>query len=84
MLQRKYDLTHDEYLELSDSQNGCCAICNIDPGIDKNLHVDHDHETGKVRGLLCTQCNSGLGMFKDRIRLLASAIVYLEDHGKSY
>ena len=54
--------------------NGC-AICG---NSDKRLHVDHDHATGKVRGLLCMECNVSLGKFKDSPELLRKAIVYLE------
>lgn len=62
-------------------QKGRCKIC-----AEKmvKVNIDHDHETGRVRGLLCMPCNMGLGLFKDNIRRLAAAIVYLEDNGKSY
>lgn len=82
---RLYGITYREYLNMIAAQKGLCAICRkhrLDQV--KDLAVDHDHTTGKVRGLLCTNCNTGLGMFKDSIRLLAQAIVYLEDHGKSF
>jgi hypothetical protein len=77
---RKYGLTGEQYEMLLASQNGACAICHGSPPVGKSLNVDHDHDTGIVRGLLCTPCNTGLGFFKDRIRLLAAAIVYLQDH----
>lgn len=57
-------------------QNYACAICG--ESIRGRAHVDHNHKTDEVRGLLCFLCNAGLGMFKDNIRLLAAAIVYLE------
>jgi len=79
--ERKYNLTEGEFYELFDKQDGRCAICHVE--MDKPC-VDHDHKTGRVRGLLCTQCNTGLGMFKDSIRNLASAIVYLEDNGATF
>ncbi len=66
------ELTQARYLE----QNGVCAICqeNLKP----NFHVDHDHKTGKQRGLLCGKCNRGLGIFKEDLASLSNAIEYLE------
>lgn len=60
-------------------QGGVCAICQTDsPGGQNNtLHVDHSHSTGDVRGLLCVNCNKGLGHFQDSIELLAAASDYL-------
>lgn len=81
-LRRKYNLTVEEYKALLAKQGNCCAICK--KGSKRGLHIDHDHLTGEVRALLCSPCNSGLGMFKDDIRLLAQAIVYLEDNGKTW
>ena len=77
----KYNLTVDEFETLMKEQDGRCVICHriLDPPC-----VDHDHKTNKVRGLLCNTCNSGLGLFRDSIRNLASTIVYLEDNGKSF
>lgn len=77
----KYGLLPGEYLAMEQNQFGRCAICGQTP--KRGLVVDHDHETGDVRGLLCFSCNSGLGFFRDNIRLLAGAIVYLEDCTKS-
>ena len=68
----------DEYEELLKKQNNCCAICGITAEeVNKKLVVDHNHETLKVRGLLCRSCNSGLGFFKDNQIHLAMAIEYL-------
>jgi hypothetical protein len=61
------------------SQNGKCAICKDRPA----EHLDHDHATGKLRGLTCFPCNGGLGQFKDNIEYLESAIEYLRDHDSS-
>src|SRR5271166_3229682 len=72
---RKYDLTHDEYIDLVAQQKGLCAICGNGLATD----IDHDHETGSVRGLLCNNCNRGLGCFRDDPILLQSAIEYLDD-----
>lgn len=75
---RKYGITSDEYNELFESQQGRCAICGgHQTEFKKRLHVDHDHDTGQVRGLLCGTCNTGLGMFRDNIDLLDKAIKYL-------
>ncbi len=57
-------------------QGGGCAICGKRPG-KVSLHVDHDHETGEVRGLLCVGCNNALGQFRDDLELLARASDYL-------
>ena len=60
-------------------QNGVCAICGgVNPG-GKRLSVDHNHETGRVRGLLCHRCNAGIGMFKENIELFSSAVSYLKE-----
>lgn len=61
-------------------QDGLCAICKAPetPEPKGNLHVDHDHTSGRVRGLLCFPCNAGLGSFKDDIERLEAAIEYLK------
>jgi hypothetical protein len=59
-------------------QNGLCAICKkTETGKTSNLCVDHCHKTGKVRGLLCNNCNKGLGLFKDNPEVLLNASAYL-------
>jgi len=79
-LLRKYGLTEDDYSLMLASQNYACAICkSTDPNDRWNrFHVDHCHKSGKVRGLLCTQCNTGLGKFYDNIDSLSEAIRYLK------
>lgn len=74
-LKVRYGITTAEYWDLVAEQNGVCAICGNPNG--KKLHVDHDHKTNKVRGLLCGNCNKGIGLFKDDITLLDKAIKYL-------
>ena len=70
--------TSDEYIQLLKEQLGRCAICNDDYSESpKLLHLDHDHKTNKVRGLLCGTCNSLLGMAKDDPLILTAAMVYL-------
>lgn len=76
-IKRVYGITEREYKALYASQGGVCAICGL-PAKDKQpLYIDHCHDTGKVRGLLCSSCNSGIGYFKDDLDLIASASSYL-------
>jgi len=76
-LRRKYSLTIDQFDAMLIAQDGRCAICN-DPMVEP--HVDHDHETKKVRGLLDAHCNRGIGCFKDDPEVVASAMEYLRRH----
>jgi len=78
-------LTKDEYYLMIEEQKNLCAICfqpetSIFKGKVMRLCLDHDHDTGKVRQLLCRSCNTGIGKFKDSIELLQSAITYLKKH----
>lgn len=73
-LKRRYGLTAQEVDALIMAQGGLCAICGEAPA----EHVDHDHGTGRVRGILCFNCNGGLGQFRDRDDLLTLAIAYLQ------
>ena len=73
----KYGITREDYDLLLASQGGACAICRDRPKANKRLYVDHDHDTGVVRGLLCHPCNTGLGMFKDDSSILVAAAGYL-------
>lgn len=77
-LRLRYGISHDDYLDMEQRQNGVCAICKQPPTQGRYLHVDHDHSTGRVRGLLCPECNAGLGRFGDDIDLLLAAIAYLK------
>jgi hypothetical protein len=66
------------YLELFAGQQGKCAICHRKSGAGRQrIGIDHDHGTGKIRALLCQQCNAGLGMFQDNPFILIAAAVYL-------
>ena len=76
-LKRRYKLEVEDYIQMCEEQGGCCAICRT---FTPRLCVDHSHETGKNRGLLCHKCNVGLGQFNDNIQLLADAISYLAKH----
>lgn len=79
----KYGLTLEQYDKMLEEQNYVCAICQGLPGA-KGFHVDHSARNGKVRGLLCGRCNSGIGMLQHAPRILAAAIVYLESHGEKW
>lgn len=79
-LKLKYGITEEQFLEILKSQNNVCDLCGSDEYRGKNWCVDHNHETGKVRGILCSPCNLGLGQFKDNIKLLELGIKYLERH----
>jgi hypothetical protein len=72
-----YGVTPENYLELHKTQNGKCALCDQEPATKRGLHLDHCHATGKIRGLLCHSCNTGLGSFRDNPELLNKAIQYL-------
>lgn len=76
-LLRKYGITQDGYEQLLASQGGVCVICKSPPSGDRLMPVDHDHDTGAIRGILCHPCNIGLGMFRDNPETLAAAIEYL-------
>ena len=80
---RQYNITLAEYDAMFMSQGQVCVICHTDnPGAGRSrFSVDHDHETGKVRGLLCHGCNIVLGMVKDKPKILRDAAGYLEYHG---
>ena len=76
-LQKVYGLTPQEYNAKVYSQNGLCGICKRP---EFPLNVDHNHETGIVRDLLCNRCNMALGQFREDTTILKSAIIYLERH----
>lgn len=75
---RKYGITTEDYLEIIDAQDGECAICSASISeLDHTAHLDHCHDTGKVRGVLCRRCNTGIGMLNDDPDTLQKAIDYL-------
>jgi len=76
-LKRRYGIDKKIYEKLLKSQKGRCKICLNKETRARRLSVDHDHKTGRVRGLLCNKCNLGLGKFKDNINLLKKAVKYL-------
>lgn len=74
---KTYGLTPEYYQELLDKQQGVCAICKQLPLSGKGWQVDHDHRTGAIRGLLCHECNTGIGALRDDVDILRQAIEYL-------
>jgi hypothetical protein len=85
----RYGVTLDEIRALYEMQAGCCAICEkagsmpFDPYVERRgrLWVDHDHDTGAVRGLLCVNCNIGIGKLSDSVAMLVKATAYLVERG---
>jgi len=79
---KKYGITEEYYFLMLDAQGGCCAVCRIPAEASRGrnpgrLVIDHDHITGVVRGLLCSPCNTAIGLFQDSPTLLKSAENYL-------
>lgn len=85
-LKKNYNLDSNQYFDLIKKQNNCCAICNkpehrlLKTGDIKPLSVDHNHNTGEVRALLCNDCNALLGFAKENIGVLKNAIQYLQEY----
>jgi hypothetical protein len=78
-LEARYGITRTDYDELYAKQGGVCYICERSTGKTRRLSVDHDHETGRVRGLLCRPCNNLLGHARDSIAFFERCISYLKD-----
>jgi hypothetical protein len=79
-LKSQYNMSLEDYNKLLREQNHKCKICKIDETevMKQTLYVDHNHQTGEIRGLLCHHCNAGLGHFRDTIALLDEAKAYLQ------
>lgn len=80
-LKYKYGITQDDYNRMLEEQEGHCYICPSTSSQNLNneyFDIDHDHKTGKVRGLLCHKCNKALGFFQDNIEIMENALVYLK------
>jgi hypothetical protein len=78
-LKKKYGLTLEQYTAMLESQNGCCIGCGSHQStLNHKLNVDHNHDTGKVRGLLCRECNRGIGYLKDSPEILIKLAEYLK------
>lgn len=80
-LLRKYGITQADYEGMLQEQAGGCSICGDPPPEKVSLHVDHDHDTGAVRGLLCVRCNNAIGMLRENVDLLTLVAEYLEVPG---
>jgi hypothetical protein len=80
-IKEKYKLSPMKYKELFNQQSGRCAICRVvQSSLKKPLFVDHNHRTSKIRGLLCTRCNSALGFVDENIKILLTMVDYLYEH----
>ena len=77
-LRRNFGISLEDFNQMVEEQENACAICGKIS--DKTLHIDHSHATGRVRALLCTQCNSGLGFFFEDTDTLLKAIEYLKKY----
>ena len=78
--QYKYGISPEQYYDLYQQQGGKCKICGAEASEGKYLCIDHNKETGEVRGLLCRECNVGLGMFKDSPDVIKKALKYLKEN----
>lgn len=73
-----YGISLDDYNELFNLQDGKCKICEMHQSkLKRNLHVDHNHETGEVRGLLCQPCNHAIGLLKENPKIIKAALEYV-------
>lgn len=79
-LKRVYDLDIEDYFQMLEDQDHLCAICRQPDPVKNKLSVDHDHDTGKVRGLLCFPCNTGIGKLGDSYERVQAAADYLKDN----
>lgn len=79
-LKHRYNITLEQYTEFLNKQEGKCAICHNQFKSTKDTHIDHNHITKKVRGLLCFKCNRGLGYFNDNKNTLNNASKYINDN----
>jgi len=80
LLKKNYGMTLEDYNKMWTEQSGKCAICNKhEQELGNVLFVDHCHNTGKVRGLLCRNCNTGIGLLQEDLNIILSAAKYLEN-----
>lgn len=76
----RFGITLDQFNEMARMQNGVCKICELPNTKNIRLVVDHCHSTGKVRSLLCTRCNTAIGLLKEDLNILKKAYTYLESY----
>jgi hypothetical protein len=76
-IKRRHGMTRSDYEKIYNEQSGLCAICGQPPREGKKLCIDHNHDTGAIRGLLCRNCNAAIGQLNDDIGMLKKAIQYL-------
>jgi hypothetical protein len=74
---KTYGISDEDFLKMLEKQKNLCSLCGI--YLNKRKNIDHCHKTGKIRGILCTNCNMGLGLFKDSKEILGKAIIYLSN-----
>lgn len=79
-LKTRFGLTVEEYDRMWEVQDGRCAVCPRELESGYKTHVDHDHETGTVRGLLCMQCNTSLGKLKEDEEIVRNLLSYIQKH----
>ena len=77
-LKRKYGISIEQFEMMLEEQCGVCAICGKPRPEERTLHIDHDHKTGEIRGLLCFRCNNALGDFEEEYELFQKAADYLD------
>ncbi len=84
-LQLRYGLTYEQWEAMRQAEDYRCMICGIsEEELGKKLDVDHCHDSGKVRGLLCNPCNTMLGHARDKVEILEAAVAYLKENSEGY
>lgn len=84
-LQLRYGLTYEQWEAMRQAEDCRCMICGIsEDELGKKLDVDHCHDSGKVRGLLCNPCNTMLGHARDKVEILEAAVAYLKENSEGY
>ena len=78
-LKNLYNLSLEDYERLVEKQRGLCAICYRQNKNGNRLFVDHDHQTGRIRGLLCLKCNTAIGLLDDNVEFIANTLTYLQE-----
>lgn len=79
---KKFGITLEKVIDMLKKQGDRCGICGVTLTLGSKTHLDHDHTTGSIRGVLCQKCNHGIGLFNDSTKILKSAIMYLNKHAK--